>query len=301
MPRRLRLLAFLEALLAVLLWSASPPLVKLALVELSPLQIAALRYTAASLFLMPLLFTRARPDLRSLSRRDWLLLALMGIITYAVGNGLFFWGMKTLPATTASFLFNCIPVFTLFLGMAFLHERPRRIQWLGVVVALAGALLFLGWPLKGGNNLWAIGATLLAGMAFSVSGVLARSFRLGGRISSLVLTVVPQFVGGMLLLLIAPPQAVPTGPTLSILAWLAVVNSALGYMLWYHAFRRLQAFETGFLGNLMPMGTALLAPIIIGERVEARAWLGIVVALIGTLLVGLGGGLEASVAGAGRR
>jgi drug/metabolite transporter (DMT)-like permease len=51
----------------------------------------------------------------------------------------------------------------------------------------------------------------------------------------------------------------------------------------------MQAFEISITANMMPIGTALLAPIILEEPVSRMAWLGMVISLIGVVLVGIGG------------
>jgi drug/metabolite transporter (DMT)-like permease len=128
---------------------------------------------------------------------------------------------------------------------------------------------------------------------------MARDFVRKGVVNSTVLTAVPMFVGGGLLMLVAPVEVMPPLPELGIVAWLAIINSALAYMLWNHALKRLQAFEISIVGNLMPIGTALIAPLMLGETVPARAWVGIAVALAGVMLVGVAGDRPAAVTAEG--
>ncbi|MGH2606735.1 MAG: EamA family transporter, partial [Anaerolineales bacterium] len=99
----------------------------------------------------------------------------------------------------------------------------------------------------------------------------------------------PMAIGGGLLLIAAPPLPVPAARTLAILVFLGIVNSALAYILWNHALKQLQAFEISVLGNLIPIGTALLAPGILAERLMPRSWIGIAAALVGVILVAWAG------------
>lgn len=294
----MRLLAFAEAMLVVLLWSASPPLVKLALANLSPLQLAGVRYFSASLILLPFLLWKSRQILRNLSASAWLRLALMGILAYPIGNGLLFWGLETLPATTSSFLLSAIPIYTLVAGIFWLRERPNRLQGVGFVLALFGGVIFFGTRIESADTL-AVAASLLAGISLTIFGLIARDFVRKGEVNSIVLTTVPMFIGGALLMLIAPVNELPPLPEIGIVAWLAIMNSALAYMLWNHALKRLQAFEISIVGNLMPIGTALLAPLMLGEAVSGRAWLGMAVALAGVMLVGIAGDRPTTVAAEG--
>ncbi len=280
--------AFGLALIAVLTWSSSPALIKIALRELGPLEIAGLRYFGAFLVLSPILVARSRASLRRLKGKDWVRLFIMGLLAYPLANGIFFWALQYIPSTTLSFLLNAVPIVTLGLGALSLGERPTRIQWVGVVVALVGAGMFFDGELSLDDRLPVV-ATLAGVLAVAVFGVMSRDFAAHGRLDSIGLSALPAFFGGLALLLVAPPLRRPISlSTWAILAWLAVVNSAIAYLLWNRALQHLQAFEISLVGNLMPIGTALLAPILLGEEVLAGTWMAMIVALIGVVLVGAG-------------
>jgi drug/metabolite transporter (DMT)-like permease len=72
-----------EALTVVLIWAISPPLIKILLEDLSPFDIASLRYISAFLLFLPLLFFFSRGNLRLLNTRDWLRLSIMGFAGFA--------------------------------------------------------------------------------------------------------------------------------------------------------------------------------------------------------------------------
>jgi drug/metabolite transporter (DMT)-like permease len=60
----------------------------------------------------------------------------------------------------------------------------------------------------------------------------------------------------------------------------------IAFLIWNHARQKLKAFEMSITVNLMPIGTALIAPLLIGETISGRAWAGMLVTLVGVLLVG---------------
>ncbi len=279
-------LALLEALFVVGLWSASPILVRSALAHLTPIQVAGTRYFGASLALLPLAAVRSRAWLRSLTRREWIRLAAMGVISYSIGNSLFFWGLEALTPTTSSFLLNALPLSTLLLGIPWLGERPNRWQMVGVGLALAGGVVFFGArpELKHG---WHVAATLLGAFCMSVFGVMNRQFARSSSVDIVGLATVPLFCGGGLLLLTSAPRAADLRAAAPVVAWLALANSALAYLLWNHALKRLKAFEISIVTSLMPIGTALLSPLTVGDVLTGRGWLGLGLALLGVVLVGV--------------
>ncbi len=277
----------LESIVVVAVWSSSFPLVKISLAELSPFQIAGVRYFGAFIVLIPILLTRSRGTLKRMPLRLWVRLAVMGVIAYPLGNSMLFWGLQSLHSTTSAFLLNSSPLATLALGVIWLKEKPTRLQLVGLVVALGGGFVFFGTRIPSAETV-PIVVTLLGAVCLAVFGVMAREFARDGLVDGVTLAGIPLLFGGGLLMIAVPPAHIPSPRVSAVLVWLAVVNSALAYLLWNHALRRLQAFEISIVANLMPMGTGLVAPLLIGETVGPAAWVGIAVALAGVVLVGLG-------------
>lgn len=281
-------LALLEALLVVGLWSASPILVRSALTHLTAVQVAGTRYFGASLALLPLVAIRSRAWLRSLSSREWLRLAVMGVLSYSIGNSLFFWGLEALTPTTSSFLLNALPLATLIIGIRWLGEQPNRWQVLGLGLALVGGAVFFGARPELSHG-WHVAGSLLGAVCMSVFGVMNRQFARSSTVDVVGLATVPMFFGGGLLLLASPPRPAEVRAVASAVAWLALANSALAFILWTHALKRLKAFQISVVTSLMPIGTALLSPVMVGDVLSARGWLGLGLTLLGVVFVGLAG------------
>lgn len=280
--------AVLEALAVVALWSSTPPLSKLVMASLPPFEFLAARYSIAFLALLPLVLARTWRQVRQLSPRAWLRLVIMGLLAYPLANGLQFWALARLPATTGTFTMNFVPLFTLALGLLWLHERPTRRQLWGGALALAGAAVFFGLEVRA-EDVLPIAASSFGSFLLAINVVLARSLARGREIDSLGLAALPLGVGGGTLLLFTPPVADRLMPVIGMVLFLGVVSGSLAYTVWNHALEGLQAFELTVIGNLMPMGTALMALFLIGESIPLRGWLGIVVALVGVVLVALRG------------
>jgi drug/metabolite transporter (DMT)-like permease len=283
-----RTLAFIEALLVVALWSSSAPLTKLAYAELDPLQITAIRYSGAFLILVPVLWVRSRPTLRNLQRKEWIQLVFMGLLCFTLGNLLMYVGLQTIPATTSSFLMNAIPIATVLLGSLTLREYPRLAQWGGILLALVGGVVFFGGHIEL-NEVRGTSLSLFGILLITAFGIMARDLTRRERIDPVALTALPMGFGSFVLLAFIWPFPMPSLKVLGIVAWLTFINSATAFVLWNHALKHLQAFEISITGNLMPIGTALLSPIFLGEPVSRLAWLGMSLSLIGVILVGVGG------------
>jgi drug/metabolite transporter (DMT)-like permease len=279
--------ALVLGFVATTLWASSFVLVKMALPHIGPLTIGGLRYFLGFLILLPLLV--GRRTRQPAPHRPWLLLVAIGLSSYTIGNGASFWALEYLPATTTSFVLSTIPLFMLVIGAAQLGEPPTKRQVYGVLLGLVGALLFFLHGLAPGEPLGlAIVAIGMVGfISFSALGrVVARRQTVG----AIALTAYPlAFGGGALLLLAAPIEGLPVAPvgTWLIILWLAVFNTALAYVLYNHALQTLTALEMTVMLNLSPIGTAILAWLLLGEQLAPVQMVGIVVIVAAAYLVQL--------------
>jgi len=68
-------------------------------------------------------------------------------------------------------------------------------------------------------------------------------------------------------------------------AWLALINTSLGYLLYNHALRELTALEMNMVMNLTPVFTAFISWILLRERLGLLQGLGLIVMIVGVILV----------------
>ncbi|MGC9529247.1 MAG: DMT family transporter [Candidatus Bipolaricaulaceae bacterium] len=274
-----------EVVTVAAIWSSSFVAVKFLLEYTGPFTVGGLRYFGAFLLLAPWL-ARAGWG-RGLSKPLWGRLAVLGVAQYAVGNGALFAALKVLPATSGSLALCLVPVPVLLLGIAWLGERPRPRQLVGLTAAVGGSVLFFG-PGLGNGTAWAIGLLVVALTAFAVFPVVAREVARGGAVGNLVLTGLPLGIGGGLLVVVG--GLVEGVPRLPLSAWgvvlgLAAVNTVVAYLLFNHALRRLAAVEANVVLNLTPLGTALLAWAALGERLTGLQVAALCVVVVGVTLV----------------
>jgi drug/metabolite transporter (DMT)-like permease len=285
--------SILLALFVTVLWSSSWVLVKLGLQDVPPLTFAGLRYVWAFLLLLPatLLSPRRRCELRDMRRRDWLRLALLGLIFYTAAQGLLFVALVYLHATTLSLLLNFTSVVVAVLGIVWLSETPTVLQWAGVFVFLLGAVIYF-YPLSVDEP--AVG--LIVGgfvvVANAVSSLLGREINRTRSLNPMTVTLVSMGVGSITLLALGILlQGLPRLDLRSwaIIGWLAVVNSALAFTLWNTTQRSLTATESSVINNTMLIQIAFLAWIFLDERLSVQEIGGLALAALGILFVQLRG------------
>jgi len=281
-----RVAAIIEALLATIIWASSFVLVKMILPDIGPLTIAGLRYFLAFLVLLPFMINKRRA-IQDISPKIWFQLSLIGLSAYMVGNGALFWSLKYLPATTVSFLMGISPLLILFGGVIFLKEVPSRLQIVGLMISLAGNVIFFSSGLQSGEPL-GIAIVAFGLLGFTTFGILGRGLARDKSMNTIHLTGIPLGIGGGLLLLIAIPiegWPIFNQKVLFIILWLAIINTAVAYILYNHALKTITALEMNMFLNLSPLGTAALAWILLGESLSFKELIGVAIVIIGVTLV----------------
>ena len=293
------------ALLVTFLWSSSWVLIRWGLDDegLRPVSFAALRYALAAILLLAWAAAspRYRRGLRRLPGRFLLRLVVLGVVLYALTQGAMFVALDHQPAATTSLVLAMTPLVVAGLSLVSLGEAPRPRQLAGASLVAVGA-----WAFFSGH----LGATVIGMAAAGVglaantgSSLLGRAVNRGGEAEPLVVTAVSMAVGAALLL--AAGWAVEGLPAVSargwlIVAWLAVVNTALAFTWWNLSLRRLSALESAVINTSMPAQVVALAWVFLDEPLGAGEILGVVLVTGGVVLASVGGAALARRASAAR-
>lgn len=289
MKNHSHLKAILLALLVTFLWSTSFVIIKIGLVEIPPLTFAGLRYTIAFVCLLPFAFIKKNSDVvKKLERKDWVKLFIYGLLFIAITQGAMFGGLLYLPAVTVSLWLNFTPLVVVVLAIFFIKEFPTRLQWIGVILFVAGILTFF-YPVALSEN-QEIGLIIMTIGVFANSGssVLGRSINRESKINPVVVTIVSMGMGSIILLIIG--IAIQGLPPISFqniiyLLWLAIINTALAFTIWNFTLRTLSAMESSIINGTMLIQIAILAWIFLGEAISFQEGIGMLIAAAGAVLV----------------
>jgi drug/metabolite transporter, DME family len=156
----------------------------------------------------------------------------------------------------------------------------------GVVLALALiGLALISLSADGGSHaphpLLGIIESIGSGLGYAGSTVVSR--RLYEVAGPLVLTTVASVVGAIVLLplaLVAGLGFAATVPTVSALAYMGIVATALAYGLFFHGLRTTPSEIASVLTLLEPLAATVLAVALVGERLPPAGWLGAVLLVI---------------------
>lgn len=285
-PAAQRLSAALLALFVTFLWSTSWVLIRAGLDdELPPLTFAGLRYALAAIVLAAWMSGgRDRGRRRSLDRTTLPSLIVLGVVFYAVTQGAQFVAIDSQPAATTNVVLATTPLVVAVTSAALLGERTSWTQRGGAVVILVGALVYFAGDL-GATRVGMI-AALVGLLANSGAALLGRGINRTLALSPTLVTTVSMSVGAVLL--VAAGLALDGVPRLTaraatIIAWLAVVNTAAAFTWWNHAHRHLTAAETAAINTTMAVQIPILAWIFLAEPLGPPEITGITLVVAGVL------------------
>lgn len=133
-------------LVLAVIWGSSFILIKKGLEYFSSSEVGALRIVIAGLALCPLALARAR----SIKRRDWGYLALVGVIGSGFPAFLFAKAQTGLDSNLAGILNSLTPLFTLIIGLSFFSLKVKWFNILGIIIGFTGAVGLLS--ISGGKT-----------------------------------------------------------------------------------------------------------------------------------------------------
>lgn len=287
-----RLVPYLEALFAVVVWGGSFIATKIAVGQMSPVAVVWLRFAMGIPILGAAVFLRkqfAWPK-----PAEWGYFALLGFIGISFHQWLQSNGLQTAQATTTAWIVSTAPVFIALLAWMVLKERITLVQGFGVGVALLGVIVVVS---KGNlGNFFAgqfgvIGDFLIfiSAINWAVFSILSRrglkehpSTRMTFWVMTLgwLITSVAFFTQG------GPAQL----PHLDSRGWVAMIflgifTTGLAYIAWFDALASLPATQTGAFLYIEPLTSMVVASLILGEQVTWASLLGGAVILLGVWLV----------------
>ena len=278
---------------SVIAWATAFPAVAIALTEIQPVPLAAMRVSLAALVMLGWLLW-ARPKLPSLQHLGRF--ALCGFFGFALYGVCINVGQSTVAAGAASFIVNIIPILTALMAWIFLGEKVSAIGWLGSLVSFAG-LGYIASSQPGGLSFGA-GTTfvLAAALCTTTYFVLQKPLLpVYGALGCMAYTL----MFAVLFMIPWMPQAVHQVAAASPRAMLAVLSLALlptllSYISWNVALARMPAAVAANFIYLVPPTAALMAFLFLGERPTVPMMVGGASAVLGTVMVAKWGKMPAA-------
>nr|WP_290700303.1 DMT family transporter [Halomonas sp. UBA3074] len=281
------LIYFLPPLATVLIWSGNMTINQLSVGAIAPSSIAFLRWLLALAVMTPFVLPavlRHRVEIR----RQWPKLALLGLLGMGLWQGLAYVAAETTTATNMGILAAMVPLLTVLLSALILREPPTLGGVLGGVLAFVGVTVLLGRgnPLSLLQLQVALGDALMvvAATCYALYGVMLKRWSMNlppwvmlyAQVCFAVLILLPPYLMG--------PMTPIDGQNIGLILYAGIPASVITTFLWMRAVRQIGANQSSIFINLMPLFSAVIAMIFLGERVAGFHFAGGLLILAGVIM-----------------
>lgn len=263
-----------------ILWGGSFFFVGVAVQALPPLTIVALRVTLASLTLLAVVYVSGQ---RLPVRRE-ILKAFFGmsLLNNVIPFSLIVWGQTHIASGLAAILNATTPLFTVLAAHLWTRdEKMTPTKLFGVAVGFAGVVIMMGYETfyQVGGTVYGQLAILGAAVSYSFAGIYGRRFGQFG--IKPIVTATGQVTASSIILLplallVEKPFMLPL-PGLEVwsaIIALAVVSTALAYILYFRILETAGATNVLLVTLLIPVSAIVLGTTILGEQLEFKHMLG---------------------------
>jgi drug/metabolite transporter (DMT)-like permease len=291
LPARRPLFAALSLPLMVavflMLWSSAFAVAKLSLADCPPLLLLAARFLIAGVLMFGIAaVSRVR---WTLSRRNILLFALLGIANQTIYLGVGYVALRDVSAGLAVLIFSANPIVTAVFAALVLGERMSWSNVVGLVLGIVGVAFIVQSRLSiGSDHLRGILLTVVSLLSFVGGTILFKRYApkdglwIGNGVQSLA-------AGIALLPFSLSTESIgdikPTWRLLASFAFLVLLVSVFAYLLWFKILAVSGATAASSYYFLMPPLGMLFGWLLLGEHVALSDLVGIIPVILGIYLV----------------
>jgi drug/metabolite transporter (DMT)-like permease len=287
------------------IWSNSFTAIKHCREVFSPIELVAARFIPVAVFslLYHLASARRRRETAGILKSIPLRIASMGFLGVISYNFFLYLGQSEIKPGAAALVTALAPLFTLVLAMIFLKERATARRITGVMTALAGMIIVVGWGRVGLGKMIHIDHADMIYMLIASLAPLSWSFytilgkNLTQRLPASSITFLPIVIGSVPLMLVMTPSFFSKMAGMEASHWIALLYliifcTILGFYMWNLALRHLDAGSVASYIYLNPPMAALFGWLLFGEEVTVWFLAGGAVVLVGLYLAQKDNGSE---------
>jgi drug/metabolite transporter (DMT)-like permease len=258
--------------------------------ELPPFTATAIRF-AFALPIFHILVLANNIGWPKMSARDFSLLVLQALAGSVGYSTLLIFGLTMTSASDASVIVGTLPTVVALVAIIVLREMPGLRLIMAITLATAGVLA-VSWQHGSTSNGSLLGNVLIVCAVVCEGFFALLNKRLSTPIAPLLLSTIIADISIVAATSAAfafesPLAAMPSGRTLSILAYYAVVPTVLGFILWYSGSARVTGSEASLFTAVAPVSAVLMAGTLLGEPITGSHVVGIICVLLAVAAVTL--------------
>jgi drug/metabolite transporter (DMT)-like permease len=275
-----------------LVWGSTYLAIRVGVLEMPPLLMAAIRFLIAGLLLYGWTVVRGE---RQPTLRQWASILLLAFLIFAVDYGLVFWAEQRVPSGVTAIMMATISAFMALAEIVFLRTQRLTLRLsVALLIGLCGVAVLVSRSLDlGGAAIDGVGAMalLVGAVAWSVAAVFARTQPLP---ESKSLSSGAQMLAGGVMLTIASfalgefhdfhPAAISFAAWFS-LAYLIVPGSIVAFTAYVWLLHRESPTRVGTYAYVNPVVAVFVGYLLGGEAVGLRTLLGAFFVLVSVVMI----------------
>ena len=269
-------------------WGGSFFFIEVALRGFQPFAVVFLRVFLAAVILTAAVYLGGKHLPSSL--RDWGAYFVMGILNNAIPFSLIVWGQTRVDSGVASILNATTPIFAVLLAHFLTSdERLTLRKVMGVFIGFIGVYIMLQPELKNGFSWRGLGqvAVLGAAVSYSLAGIFGKRFNSTSPVVNAAGMLICSSVIMLPLVLMtgALGASQPTAAAAVALCGLAIVSTAVAYLLYFRILASAGATNVLLVTFLIPVSALLLGVGVLGEVIHILEYAGMGCIFLGLMVI----------------
>lgn len=280
---------YLLLLIPPLFWAGNAVAGRFATASIEPFTLSLFRWVISLALLLPFAWPRIRRD-REFYRNNLLKLMVLALFGITLFNSLLYLSLETTTAINNTIIQTAIPAVIFFLSWLFQVEKATPRQMMGLGITIAGVLIVLcrgdldmlrQFEFNHGDLVMILGV-----LSWGIYSVLLKKWIPAGTdpiglLAVLILLGIPGIVPFYLWELRGGPTVQWNADTLLILGYVGVFPSIIAYIAWHRGIAMGGANIAGIFILLIPIFTALLSFVLLGESFHLFHLYGILLTAVG--------------------
>jgi drug/metabolite transporter (DMT)-like permease len=283
----LTLRALVPVAVLALVWGCNWPVLKMGVSLLPPLTFRGLTLPFAALGMLAV--AKLSGESIRLPRRLWGEVAVLALLNIGGWNALVLFGVAQLPAGRSVIIAYTMPIWTVLISLALLHEPLDRRKLVGLALGMAGMALLLGDDVRQLQR--APTATLFilaASVCWAFGTVLLRKWK--PPLPPTALSGWMMLLGWVPIALLAPIVAPGPLPELTGRAWFAILYNVflagtLAHWAWFTLVRTLPIAVSSMASLPVPIVGVFAGMLVLGERPGPGEWTALALVLCAMIAV----------------
>lgn len=243
-------------------------------------------------FLAVLIYNYKKAPLSAFSKKDKILIPIMGFVGYYGSSLLDFLGLQYISAGLERLILFIYPTIVIVLTALLFKKKITKNQIYALIMTYLGIGLALATDFSFGGEHFILGASFIFASAFTYSIYLVGSGRIIPRIGSILYTSYIMLVATICILIhywLTNGHGLWNFPkeVYELNIWMAMIATVAPAFLTAEGIRLIGSDNMAIVGTIGPVSTIIMANIFLGEPIAFWQVMGTLLVLVGVLLIGL--------------